>query len=80
MNLYAGTIIVTVLVAADDEEEAVDLTQQHAEDELVHCLDTARAERITSREGVPYSWRGCVVYHNGDDELEALDVLERGEG
>ena len=78
MKLYKGTIHVTVLVAADDEEEAIDLVQQYADEELPHCLNDITLVRITDPADVPKAWRESVVYHNGDGELEPGDVLREG--
>ena len=78
MKLYKGTVYVTVLVAADDEEEAIDLAQQYADEELPHCLNNITIVRITDRADVPQAWRRSVVYHHGHGELEPGDVLRIG--
>ena len=80
MNLYKATVHVTVLVAADDEEEAIDLAQGYAEDEVNHCLNNITIVRITDRADVPRAWRESVVYHGRMDEreLEPGEVLREG--
>ena len=80
MKLYKGTIHVTVRVAADDEEEAIDLVQQYAEDELPHCLNDITIVRVTDPADVPKAWRESVVYHGRMDEreLEPGEVLREG--
>ena len=78
MKLYKATVHVDVLVAADDEEEAIDLAQRYAEEEVNHCLDSITIVRITDPADVPKAWRESVVYHNGDVDLEPGDVLRIG--
>ena len=78
MKLYKGTIHVTVLVAADDEEEAVDLVQLYAGDEKPHCLNDLTIVEITDPADVPKAWRKSPVYHNGGQELRPGDVLREG--
>ena len=80
MKLYKGTVHVDVLVAADDEEEAIDLAQQHADEELPHCLNDITLVRVTDPADVPKAWRESVVYHSRMDEreLEPGEVLREG--
>ena len=78
MKLYKATAHVDVLVAADDEEEAIDLVQQYADEEVAHCHDDIAIVEITDPADVPKAWRESLVYHHGDVELEPGDVLREG--
>ena len=79
MKLYQGTVHVNVMVAAEDEEDAIDLVQQHAEDETVHCLHKFTIKEIRKCEDIPHEWRDRLVYPYGDDEMVPGDLLEGGE-
>ena len=77
MKLYRIDASYEILVAADDEDEAVQVAIDNAIRALQDSLDGPEmsVQEITETRQIPESWRGCYPYREDGATEETVDEI-----
>lgn len=74
-RLFVGRVEFEVYVMAENEDEALELVDDSAREELMNfSLTEHEVREVSDIRRVPIEWRGAIPYGGGDDRTIA-DVL-----
>jgi hypothetical protein len=82
MKLYRIDISYEILVAAEDEDAAIQVAIDKAEEALRDMPDQPdmAVSEITTPAEIPDAWRGCYLYREDRYADATVEAVLRGEG
>lgn len=73
-RLFRVNCVVDMVVLADNENDAADLAEYHARDEVNNGLEIWSIVPIEKAEQLPSGWRGAYPY-GGDGEKMCREII-----